>query len=1091
MLGGIVDGESRYSWDLDASAEFSFTGVPAGTVDVYAGTPPHENSTVADYTVVSGAGTFVFTVDQKATSGELQLLGSVPSDGSPITVTVSQNDDSGVLRADAVRLDADGWRSSGLGGLFAAGPVWAEYNFSLANAGTHEVLVSTPGHSNSTSSAVYTITNNGSVIDTFTTSQKSSTDGFETLGYVEAVAGDLTVRVTNGGSGYLRTDQLQIRDVNGFYSSNISGAYQGDSRYSRGSAAAATYMFDGLSVGTYDLLVNTPGHANSTTSAVYSAFVEGLPAESYTISQRESTGGWVRLGTIEITEEMLTSSTGTVDVELTNGAPSSGLLRTDAVRLEIPGWNDSNQGGYNNDSRWTSGGTATYTFTDEDFTPGESYQLYVNTPGHENSTAAATYEIQHGDEVLSTYTASQKSDTNEQPDNLAGWLPLGDPIIVPEDATELTIAVSKPEADEDLLRTDAVALGLAAAVKEVVFRQEAGPGYGELDEENPDGTLLTPEFQGGFRLFPGAQSAAAPDQANNVVRVRAILKGMTDDDIGMTKVLFRSFDVDDPSDDATIDPNGAAANDNRGRLMNVPFGQDGAAHGGLPAASADGSPFSGYLRPIKEDGTAGAWQALVEGRTEAEAVVRKAGDTYFAEVDLATSYAPGDNFRVAAVIGDDNYDDLRAADADDVFTSPEPDLEVFPLTDQLSVWRYVHIEQDHMASTASPGWQAATITHATAPADDKVVLTLNSPIIETNQYQEGHLRTGGKNYDVVSNDEGTKWSVDIAEVAQAGEFEYTLTLDFGILPDPLDIPAGHWEFGKLVVLDDNFKPTELTFTIISHVDGEFDQFIDVQVLSVEEPPIGRVHLFEPDAKITVTSSDEIAPGGATLYDDDFKVPDDDGHGTPFQIVDTANVGRNAALYKFVEDSTVRHINRFADAYVAPRLDTLDQFDSVIPSDPAISNTEEVVSLHANHAGSAGIRNELFWAVYVASAYEPGTTTDNDSDDEASTRGDTVSGVDDAGNEVAISVVYLETIRDHAVDALVGIWTGPDYSAAVTTHEIGHQFSLSSVGENQHADDGFDPNLMSSGAKIVFDFQLYFLSEDILAIRKRILSPGRF
>ena len=161
----------------------------------------------------AGAGTFVFTVDQKATSGSLQLLGSVPSDGSPITVTVSQNDDSGVLRADAVRLDADGWRSSGLGGLYAAGPVWAEYNFSLAGAGTQEILVSTPGHSNSTSSAVYTITNNGSQVASFTTSQKSSTDGFETLGYIEAAAGDLTVRVTNGSSGYLRTDQLQVRDV--------------------------------------------------------------------------------------------------------------------------------------------------------------------------------------------------------------------------------------------------------------------------------------------------------------------------------------------------------------------------------------------------------------------------------------------------------------------------------------------------------------------------------------------------------------------------------------------------------------------------------------------------------------------------------------------------------------------------------------------------------------------------------------------------------------------------------------------------------------------------------------------------------------
>ena len=691
--------------------------------------------------------------------------------------------------------------------------------------------------------------------------------------------------------------------------------------------------------------------------------------------------------------------------------------------------------------------------------------------------------------MLATYTASQKSDTNEQPDNLAGWLPLGDPIIVPEDATELTIAVSKPETDEDLLRTDAVALGLTAKVTDVVFRQETGPGYGALDEENPDGTFETPDFQGGFRLFPGAQSAAAPDQANNVVRVRAILKGMTDDDIGMTKVLFRSFDVDDPSGDATIDPNGATANDNRGRLMNVPFGQDGAANGGLPATSADGGPFSGYLRPIKADGTAGAWQALVEGRTEADAVVQKEGDTFFAEVDLATSYAPGDNFRVAAVIGDDNKDDLRAADADDVPTSPAADGDAFATTDQLSVWRYFHIEQDRMATTASAGTQAGNITAAAAPVDGKVVLSLDVPIIQDDRYENGVLRTGGTNYEITSNDRGERWGADIAAVDQIGATEYLLTLDFGVLPIPITVAAGEWVSGKIVVLDDQFALTESQYTIVAHNSGEFEQFVDVQVMSDEAVPLGRIRLFEPNAKVTVESAAAIPLGAMTIYEDDFAPPAGDPIGLPVTIVDTADDGRNAAMYGFVQDTTIRRNNRYADAYLAPRTDTLDAFDSVIPSDPSLGTADALRAVYANHSGAASIESDLFWAVHVYSAYESLTISDFDPNGEPAEMGQTVT--DEDGGPFVSSAIYLEAIRDRfPVVEGVAFMSESEYSAAVTAHEIGHQFDLSTVSTTSiHADD--EPNVMSSGSIIVADFRYYFLAEDVAALRSRTSSPGAF
>lgn len=271
-------------------------------------------------------------------------------------------------------------------------------------------------------------------------------------------------------------------------------------------------------------------------------------------------------------------------------------------------------------------------------------------------------------------------------------------------------------------------------------------GYGLLKQgKNPGGfaqdgsiqptTDTTPGFGGGHQFFPGSLDPANPDQGNNVVRVRATVKGVTQDNVnGKMEIYFRSYDVDDPSTDKAIDSNGASANDNRGTLVinttsdNQPGGRPGAPR---RPSGGDGG-FPGYLRPVNkgEDGkqTVGKWV-----RGQATALLQTDGKTFFAEVDLATSYNPGDNFRVAAAVSEEFFTDITA---DRVRTNHPKQLP--QITSQLSVWRYVHIEKDttnnHVLDLITPGTNRKTNRLADAYIEAETTL-LNTPQLNTRSPQ--------------------------------------------------------------------------------------------------------------------------------------------------------------------------------------------------------------------------------------------------------------------------------------------------------------------------------------------------------------------
>ncbi|MCL4204494.1 MAG: hypothetical protein KJ000_18570 [Pirellulaceae bacterium] len=475
--GGEIDGQSRFSWDNNARAEFHFAGLPVGMVDILFTIPKRSNSTVAKYTVASAGQTHTLAgVNQRNASGGWDLLATVYSDGGPLTVTVAQDDHSGVLRTDAVKVSTDGWRVSTASGLYGSGAVWAEYRFTAANRGLHEIWVDTPGHANSTESAVYTVVNNGNPVDMFVASQKASTDGFQSLGSVDVDPGEVVVRVTNGGSDYLRADRMQLVDATGWFAS-VAGGWEGDSRFSRGPDARANYRFDDLEPGLYDLLVQRPGHSNSTSVAIYDVEVNDSVIASFTESQKTGTSGWEKIGLVTVGGVGM----NTVEITVRNGDPASGLLRADALRLEIPGWNDSSLGGVDGDSRWTTGGSATYTF--DGLTPGQAYQIYVNTPGSPSSATAAMYSVTSGGVVICDpgLVLNQTTATMSKNGNIAGWLSLGDSFTVAAGADNLTIMVSQDRSADTLLRTDAVAL----------LRQPV-----ELDGVSLEGTIRTGDGDG-------------------------------------------------------------------------------------------------------------------------------------------------------------------------------------------------------------------------------------------------------------------------------------------------------------------------------------------------------------------------------------------------------------------------------------------------------------------------------------------------------------------------------------------------------------------------------------------------------------------
>ncbi|HEY9403355.1 MAG TPA: hypothetical protein VIQ24_11880 [Pyrinomonadaceae bacterium] len=223
-----------------------------------------------------------------------------------------------------------------------------------------------------------------------------------------------------------------------------------------------------------------------------------------------------------------------------------------------------------------------------------------------------------------------------------------------------------------------------------------------------------PNAGGGSRIFPDRQSAA--DTVNRRrIRIRATLSSPV---AGFT-VFFRSFDLDDPSTDASpVDPNSSNGDDNRG------------------------TPARGVLSQINTTGTSN----ILSAQTDANGV---------AEGDFTVTMQPGDNFMVAAshdvpfmnglVV---NGITLRDSAGNAL---PRP---LGKASAMLTVWRRVHIEHDSMGNVAGNNVTGLVLSAVPNPALGRSDLVVNQAL-ENGRFENGVISiTGAGNFTVVTNTGG-------------------------------------------------------------------------------------------------------------------------------------------------------------------------------------------------------------------------------------------------------------------------------------------------------------------------------------------------
>lgn len=328
------------------------------------------------------------------------------------------------------------------------------------------------------------------------------------------------------------------------------------------------------------------------------------------------------------------------------------------------------------------------------------------------------------------------------------------------------------------------------AVDSVTFVQAGTTG--DLSEDNPNGGAAgVPAFGGGWRFFP---DATFPTNASrNKVRVRAVLTSTLATATNVP-VYFRCFDVDDPSTNATLDPNGALGEDNRGTVTGAGMDTPGTPQD-LTKPKAKG--YLGRLRPVDPATTnpAGAFEA--EGVTIV-AMPRLLGGQIVSEVELATSFQPGDNFRVVASCQRPEVNALK--DTTSVPTAGNITVAGFTgkVTDQISVWRHLVIEQDSMdAVPVAKPKPDRTVTQGVkwtlgAPVAGQSTLELekNPPASDDNFYAGGIITRGGVTFPIVSNSKKDVVIRGVPTPAQQALFttaQFQMVDDDGLLLPPGDV----------------------------------------------------------------------------------------------------------------------------------------------------------------------------------------------------------------------------------------------------------------------------------------------------------------
>lgn len=541
----------------------------------------------------------------------------------------------------------------------------------------------------------------------------------------------------------------------------------------------------------------------------------------------------------------------------------------------------------------------------------------------------------------------------------------------------------------------------------------------------------------GLRVFPDAR-----DDGNGVVeadpRDKVEVKvTLSVDPIEDVDVFFDSFDVDDPTSDKrpVDDQAGDEASDEDNR-------------GASPSRTG---------RFVKNDGT---------NDEDGDGVKKQKFSTKTATFRFQVTMQPGDNFRVAGNGDRDFLLQLHNPDKDYKTNNPDKQriIDRFAKTsaaekevrdsdkyvsNALTVWRRMHVEQDSMAAfPAAPAAQSNYIDRIiSAIAGNGMIatqITTTTDIpVSVDTTGDGVADTADNSRTLSSaparNGRFENGSALIGPAAAPAEATNDLTGNgtrFVRCAAGFSLPAA---VHKVPLIDATGGVVALAgrkFTIkftggalnAGHVGGNLSVCgVDMTIAA------GGINVAA--GEVTVDADPAIT---IRLHDDD-----DDGNGG-FGLPNTVQT-------TYMQDSDAVANNLYAKAYIRPKFNGGGKLANNTQTVPPILNTE---SSDVYRWGSRANNSNRYWVVYILSAWQDSfksLQSDKDSDTEGSTGGSTT-------NANSGSLIYEESIRERAATAAGG---GLGLERRVVSHEVGHQMRL------DHGDGMDDPptnGLMNTSAQ---------------------------
>jgi hypothetical protein len=188
-----------------------------------------------------------------------------------------------------------------------------------------------------------------------------------------------------------------------------------------------------------------------------------------------------------------------------------------------------------------------------------------------------------------------------------------------------------------------------------------------------------------------------------------------------------------------------------------------------------------------------------------------------------------------------------------------------------------------------------------------------------------------------------------------------------------------------------------------------------------------------------------------------------------------NTENDDDLYGMLQASTILSKNPYAAAYLEPELNDLNSFDSILTATPHVytdisttleiaNTTQAVVNVYSAYNGSLTFETDLYWTIYVSTAFECDALGDGDPDNEdAPDYFHSCVGYTGISSTMRGALVFMESQRDDYVRSTHS-YSLADAMTETTVHEIGHEFGLNHRSNNTIMNGKY----ASQKAKYMFD-----------------------